>query len=269
MSILVAGHYCHDTVLSNAGDHRALGGSAAYVSAVLQALGEPHEVAAKVGADFLYAGQVAKKPLVVQSARTTSFVDDYRSGERRERVLAVCEPLLPADLRGSYEVGMACAVAGEIPPETLARLRAICRVVVADAQSVLREITPQGEVRLVPLPPEAAAQLDVLKASKREAALLDVARLRTKLTLVVTDGARGCTVFTAREETHVPAFPAEERDPTGAGDCFLAGFAVGIARGLGPLRAARIGAFCGARAVEHIGVPRFTPEEVRAALESP
>jgi len=268
VSILVAGHYCHDTVLSNAGEHRALGGTAAYASAVLQSLGEPHEVAAKVGADFLYAERVAKKPLVVQHARTTSFVVDYRSGERRERVLAVCEPLLPGDLRGSYEVGMACAVAGEIPPETLARLRAICRVVVADAQSVLREITPEGEVRLVPLQPAAAAQFDILKASKREAALLDVGRLRTKLTLVVTDGASGCTVFTAREETHVPAFPATERDPTGAGDCFLAGFAVGIARGLGPLRAARIGAYCGARAVEYVGVPRLTPAQARAALKA-
>ena len=268
MSILVAGHYCHDTVLSNAGEHRALGGTAAYASAVLQSLGEPHEVAAKVGADFLYAERVAKKPLVVQHARTTSFVVDYRSGERRERVLAVCEPLLPGDLRGSYEVGMACAVAGEIPPETLARLRAICRVVVADAQSVLREITPQGEVRLGPLPPGAAAQLHFLKASKREAERLDLATLRTKLTLVITDGARGCTVFTARDETHVPAFPAEQRDPTGAGDCFLAGFAVGIARGLGALRAARIGAYCGARAVEHVGVPRLTPAQARAALKA-
>lgn len=268
MSILVAGHYCHDTVLDSAGEHRALGGSAAYASAVLQAFGEPFEVAAKVGADFLYGEQVARKPLVVQNARTTSFVDDYRSGERRERVLAVCEPLLPSDLSGSYQVGMACGVAGEIPPETLARLRALCRVVVADAQSVLRRITPRGEVCLSPLPEGAAAQLDFLKASKREAALLDVAKLRTQLTVVITDSARGCTVFTAREETRLPAFPAEERDPTGAGDCFLAGFAVGIARGLDALRAARIGAYCGARAVERVGVPRFTQQEVRAALES-
>ena len=55
MSILVAGHYCHDTLLSNAGEHHALGGSAAYASAILDALGEPCTVAAKVGEDFLYA----------------------------------------------------------------------------------------------------------------------------------------------------------------------------------------------------------------------
>ena len=53
-------------------------------------------------------------------------------------------------------------------------------------------------------------------------------------------------------QTSIPPFPANERDPTGAGDCFLAGFAAGIARGLDPIRAARIGAYCGARAVEQI-----------------
>ena len=54
--------------------------------------------------------------------------------------------------------------------------------------------------------------------------------------------------------------------PTGAGDCFLAGFAAGLARGLDPLRAARIGAYCGARAVEQIGVPRLTKVQAAEAL---
>jgi len=266
-SILIAGHYCHDTLLSNEGTHRALGGSAAYGSAILEALGEPFDVAAKVGADFLYAAQVLR-PARVVAGRTSSFIDDYRGGERRDHVEAVCEPLYPEDLDGAYDVGIACAITGEVPLPTLRRIRQICRVVVADAQGLLREITPRGEVLLRPLDPEAARQLDVLKASRAEAELLDVTGLRKKLTLVVTNGARGCTVLTASSETHVPAFPAQEKDPTGAGDCFLAGFAVGLARGLDPLRAARIGAYCGARAVEQIGVPRLTALQAREALNA-
>jgi len=46
VSILVAGHYCHDTLIGNDSIHRTLGGSAAYVSAILQALGEAHAVRA-------------------------------------------------------------------------------------------------------------------------------------------------------------------------------------------------------------------------------
>jgi 1D-myo-inositol 3-kinase len=267
VSILVAGHYCHDTILSNEGTRRALGGSAAYASAILRALGEPYEVAAKAGADFLYAAEVEKQPRIVEG-RTSAFVDDYRSGERRDFVEAVCEPIWPEDLHGRYDVGIACAITGEVPLLTLARMREICGVMVADAQGLLREIAPDGRVTLRPLDARTPALIDVLKASVSEAALLDVAALRRELTLIVTDGPRGCIIHTRDAETRVPALPAIERDPTGAGDCFLAGLAAGLARGFDPLRAARIGAYCGARAVEHHGVPRLTPAEARAALAS-
>jgi len=267
--MLIAGHYCHDTLLGNDGEHRALGGSAAYASAVLQALGEPYEVAAKVGADFVYLDQVYKKPITAGS-RTTSFVDDYRSGERIERVEAVCEPLHPRDLPdGPHEVGIACAVAGETPLPVLERLRATCRLVLADAQGLLREISPRGEVLLKPLPPGVLPLLDYLKASRAEAQRLDLAALRAQLqALIVTDGPRGCTLFTARDELHVPAFRADEIDPTGAGDCFLAGFAAGLRRGFDAAKAVRLGAWFGARAVERVGVPRFTDADARAALEA-
>jgi 1D-myo-inositol 3-kinase len=261
--ILVAGNYCHDTLIGNAGTRRTLGGSAAYAAAILEALGEPFEVVAKVGEDFLY--QAPRGPRVVKG-RTTSFVDDYRGGERHERVEAVCEPLRPEDLQGSYDVGLACAVAGELPPPTLARLRSISRVVIADAQALLREISSGGEVRLRPPLPEAVACVDVLKASRTEAAFLDLDELRKRVTLLVTDGPRGSKIMTKTAEVHVPAFPAIERDPTGAGDCYLAGFAAGIARRLPLEKAARIGAYCGARAVESVGVPRLTRDQAREAL---
>jgi len=107
----------------------------------------------------------------------------------------------------------------------------------------------------------------VLKASRRSGGV-DLAALRRKLILLVTDGPRGSTILRGTSEVHVAAYPARERDPTGAGDCFLAGLAVGLSRGF-RWSAARIGAWCGARAVEHVGVPRLTAEEARAASEFP
>ena len=252
MSILIAGNYCHDTLLGNSGEQRTLGGSAAYAAAILDALGEPYEVVAKVGPDFLYADRVLKRAEIVPGARTTAFVDDYR----------------PEDLRGSHQIGIACGIAGEVLPETLRRMRAICDLVIADAQALLRHVSADGEVLLRPPHPDAVAQLDFLKASRSEAAWLDVPTLRRRLTLLITDGSRGSTLFAADRETHVEAFPATQIDPTGAGDCFLAGFAVGLARGLGPERAARIGAYCGARAVEQVGVPRLTPQQAADAIRS-
>jgi len=262
--ILVAGHYCHDTILSNAGTHRALGGSAAYASAVFDAFGEPYEVAAKAGPDFLYASQVTKQPKIVPGQRTSSFVDDYRFGERRDHADAVCEPLWPEDLHGTFDVGIACAITGEVPLQTLGRIRELSRIVLADAQGLLREITPSGDVVLRPLTPGAERHIDYLKASVSEAALLDIAGLRKTLTLIVTDGPRGCTLISRDGETLIPATEAKELDPTGAGDCFLAGFAVGLTRGLDPLESARLGSWCGARAVEQVGVPRISLPPRRA-----
>ena len=58
LEILVAGHYCHDTLMSKRGVHAALGGSAAYISAILAGLGARFEVVAKVGPDFLYTSDI-------------------------------------------------------------------------------------------------------------------------------------------------------------------------------------------------------------------
>jgi 1D-myo-inositol 3-kinase len=265
--ILVAGHYCHDTLLGNAGTRRALGGSAAYASAILDALGAPHRVAAKVGEDFLYGGEVSHPPLVVPG-RTTAFIDDDRGPEREQRVEAVAPPLEPGDLDGDYDLALACAIAGELPLRTLRRVRGISRTVVADAQSILREIAPGGAVVLRPPDPEALEAIDFLKASRLEAEYLDVASLRQRLTLLITDGPRGCTVVGPGLELQVAAEPAEERDPTGAGDCFLAGFAAALARGVALPQAVRLGAWCGARAVEHVGVPRLDAASARAALRT-
>ncbi len=265
MPILVAGHYCHDTLIGNDSIHRTLGGSAAYVSAILEALGEPHAVVAKVGPDFLYAHEVTRQPIVA-AGRTTAFVDDYRGPKRRGRVEAVAPAIEPEDLNGSWEIGIACAIAGEVPLRTLRRLRQICGTVVADAQSIVREIGPEGDVLLRSPAPEALELFDILKASREEAAVLDVPALSRKMTLLITEGPRGSTILRREGELHVPAHPARERDPTGAGDCFLAGFAAALGRGLTVEAAARLGAWCGARAVEHVGVPHLSADEARAAL---
>ena len=64
--------------------------------------------------------------------------------------------------------------------------------------------------------------------------------------VVLKRGRRGCTVYGAGTRQEVPAFRVREVDPTGAGDCFDAGFLCGLLEGR-PLReCARIGAAAGA-----------------------
>ncbi|MFN8371262.1 MAG: sugar kinase [Anaerolineae bacterium] len=67
--------------------------------------------------------------------------------------------------------------------------------------------------------------------------------------VVVTQGANGCMVYTQGHAEHIPGFSVNEIDPTGAGDCFDAGFLVRWLAGESPSEAARFANACGALAV--------------------
>jgi len=59
-------------------------------------------------------------------------------------------------------------------------------------------------------------------------------------------GAEGCTIFTADNVVPVAGFPVEAVDPTGAGDCFDAGFVVGLIEQLPLDEVGRLANACGA-----------------------
>jgi 1D-myo-inositol 3-kinase len=256
--IVVVGHYAHDSLVSSSGQLDELGGSAAYVSAVLDALGIDYAVVGAAGPDFRYAGRVRHPPRIAPSARTTAFIDDYRSGERISTAVFRAPAIEPAELREPCAVGIACGVSGEIPPETLLRLRELSGIVVVDAQAVVRGFDGAGTVVHRSPPPEMVRALqgvDWMKASRTEAPALP--RTGLQCGFIVTDGAHGCSLDWGGVTVPIAAFPAQEIDPTGAGDCFLAGFSVGLLRGWDPVRAARFGAYCGALAVGQQGVPEL------------
>jgi len=274
VDILVVGNCCHDTLIHKDGrEHRVLGGSASYISAVLHALGARFHTVAKVGADFRYRDRISFSP-AVEGERTCSFIDDYRSGDRRETLEAEGPRIRPADLEGKYRIAIACGVAGEVLPDTLRALRSHAELVLADAQGLVRSFGPDGDVHVQPLAmtPFAGAlgAIDWLKIGAAELPCVDSSALRANL--LFTDGPRGCLLEFApgadgkRARHHVAPFAAREVDATGAGDCFLAGFAFGLVNGLGPERAARLGNFCGARAVESVGVPTIDPRQIAELL---
>ncbi|WP_102958543.1 sugar kinase [Mangrovicella endophytica] len=88
--------------------------------------------------------------------------------------------------------------------------------------------------------------------------------------VVVKKGAAGAVCYEARGAVDAPAFPVEEVDPTGAGDCFSAGFVSFWLRGEGIERALRLANACGALAVTKKGPMAGTPTlvEVETFMES-
>ncbi len=61
-------------------------------------------------------------------------------------------------------------------------------------------------------------------------------------------GAEGCVAITEDEQVEVAGYPVEAVDPTGAGDCFDAGFVVGLSEGLSLEECGRLANACGAAA---------------------
>lgn len=87
--------------------------------------------------------------------------------------------------------------------------------------------------------------------------------------IAVKQGKRGSTVVTKDGMWSLPAFPVEEVDPTGAGDCYCAGFLAALSRGMQVQEAARFANAVGALAVTKKGPMEGAPtwQEVIAFLE--
>ena len=71
--------------------------------------------------------------------------------------------------------------------------------------------------------------------------------------VVVTNGPNGAYVRHGGVSTHVPAFPTEPKDLTGAGDMFAGAFLYGITHGVSAENAARAGSFLSHKVISQVG----------------
>lgn len=107
------------------------------------------------------------------------------------------------------------------------------------------------------------ADVDILLGNEEEMTMLFgasstkeavAAAEETGLLVVMTRGAQGAIVLTARGPEEVPAAPVERVvDTTGAGDLFAAGFLFGLTHALGPVECTRLGGLCAAEIISHTG----------------
>jgi len=71
--------------------------------------------------------------------------------------------------------------------------------------------------------------------------------------VVVTNGPHGAYVRHDGVKAHVPAFPSQPKDLTGAGDMFAGAFLYGITHGVSPEKAARGAGFLSHKVISQIG----------------
>src|SRR5438128_2664104 len=108
----------------------------------------------------------------------------------------------------------------------------------------------------------ALAQTDLLFCNASEAKAVtgaaDAAGAFKKLrdvvpAAVVTDGPNGAFVRFGGQEAHVPAFPCEPKDLTGAGDMLAGSFLYGITHDVPADRAARAACFLARKVITQVG----------------
>lgn len=87
--------------------------------------------------------------------------------------------------------------------------------------------------------------------------------------VALKQGEKGSIVFTREDKIEVPSFKVKEIDPTGAGDCFDAGFLVGLLKGWDFERVARFANAVGALSVTKKGPMEGAPllNQVNAFLK--
>ena len=107
------------------------------------------------------------------------------------------------------------------------------------------------EVTDLLLPSEA--DLDHLCPGQSEAQAVAGLLAAGRQMVLLKKGAQGSVYYDAQNRIATPAFPAEEVDPTGAGDCFGGTFVACLALGLPVERALRLANAAGALAVGRKG----------------
>jgi len=151
------------------------------------------------------------------------------------------------------EAGGQVSLDPNLRPELLSvdHIRRICQPVLEAADVIL----PSGE--------EASMLTGISDPEEAAMALVGEGRI-----VALKRGARGSIIFTPFERLTAPAFPIEEVDPTGAGDCYDAAFLVGLLEGWPLTQVARFANAVGALATTRLGPMEGAPtrEEVEAFM---
>jgi sugar/nucleoside kinase (ribokinase family) len=268
----------------------SLGGTVTFAALVACQLGLATGVVTSADAELRAALPTYLSHVALQiqlSAQTTTFANFYQGGFRTQYLYTRGTPLRLTDIPQDWlaaPIVLFAPLAQELDPAFVTLFpRQLGSILAATPQGWLRRWDADG--RIWPTPWQDAEQilplLDVLILShddllpfangnrtEADAILLHWSKLVPLL--VATDGRHGATLFEHGTIYHFPAYPAQEVDPTGAGDVFAAAFLTHLFRHGNPARAVDFANCTAAFSIEQpgtLGIPTLAMVEQR--LHSP
>lgn len=259
-TLLVLGHVTRDVF----GDGTRLGGAASFAAqaAVLLGIDTALVTVAPPHAPELEALRALPglELAVAPSEQITTFGLEYSGGRRRLSLLERARPLTWQDIPPAWrapELLYVGPVAGECDEQLVRSFGDVFAM--GCIQGWLRDPVPGRLVRPRTLPgvcePPPALKALSFSASDHPGAARIAKELAARgVAVAVTRGRRGARVSWGHEQCWVPAAPAREVDPTGAGDVFALVFGWSRWSGVDAPEAARRAALAAARVVEGPGL---------------
>lgn len=266
---LAIGHIAKDLVR----DGWRLGGTVSYAALTAQALGYRPGLVTSYGDDFDLGPLAGFACARMAASATTTFENLYGPDGRTQFIRARAAPLTPAAIPTAWQrapVIHLAPLAQELVPEIACGFAGV--FVGLTPQGWLRQWDAHGRVtthgwpgafEILPCVNATVLSLEDLRGdwslAEQWAAAAQV--------LVVTQGARGCTVFVnGKHAQRFPAPPKTPVDPTGAGDVFAAAFFIHLYETRDPWVSARFANSLAAISVTRPGLDGVpTPGEATLA----
>jgi len=267
--LLIVGHVTRDHI----GTQTRLGGSASFAARVAATLGIDTALVTVAPPDFELMAPLRALPNlrihVSPSPDVTTFELDYSGPRRRVFLRQRTRVLAPGDVPEAWRrapMAYVANVAGECGRALIESLDAA--MICAELQGWLRRPGPTGAVEPmvapeIELPPRNLRAAVFSEEDHPEAERLAEHLARSGITAALTRSSRGATLRSGTDRWDIPASPAQEVDPTGAGDVFGIALTVSLARGATVPEAARAAAAIAARVVEGPELGNLTPDDAR------
>ncbi|MFQ5875196.1 MAG: PfkB family carbohydrate kinase [Dehalococcoidia bacterium] len=269
---LAIGHVARDR--DPDGDGFVIGGTAAYSALVASRLGLKVAMVTSFGPDCRLPSEFRGIEVsVVPSSTTTAFTNLYSRDKRRqwvESVAALIEVDHIPDTWRRVPIVHIGPIAQEVALEVVGLLPD--SLVCISPQGWLRSWGRDGEVRLTEWKGAEIVlrKADVLVLSENDLVAQPKAEqmyAEQVPVAIVTRGSQGARVYVNGTCRQIPAAPAVEVDPTGAGDVFAAAFAIRYWEIREPLEASAFAACAASFAVEWPGTSSIpTREQIEGRL---